>query len=213
MKFTIRYTRVCVETVDEVNYEMADVLAEERAAAIAERDFGRENINAKETLTVYGVEEGEYELFSPDDLREHVLYQLRDPRDRTMRYIGVTTEDRFENGNRLKEHMSAAEHNDGLRQWIEDLNKSGLQPLQERILSHLSRDEVYYRETRTIRQLLSEGVPLFNKIKTSSPSRGEDPNRPSRFLMINLSSPESALLLVKNALPAFRNELRKWLEM
>ena len=213
MKFTITYTRLFMETVDEINYEMVNLLAEERVLDIAEHDFGKENPNAKETLTVYDVEEGEYELFSPEDPHEHVLYRLRDPRDRATRYIGVTTEDRFENEGRLKEHMGNAEHNDGLRQWIEDLSKSGLQPLQERILSHLSRQEAYFRETRAIHLLLSQGTPLLNKIKTFPPSRKEVPNRPPRFLMVNLSSPESALLLVKNAPLAFRDELCKWLEI
>jgi hypothetical protein len=53
-----------------------------------------------------------------------VIYLLVDPRDRTVRYAGVTTD----LARRLAEHLQASQTNPRMRQWIGELGALGLKP-------------------------------------------------------------------------------------
>lgn len=98
---------------------------------------------------------------------QHLVYKLSDPRDRIIRYVGVTTEKNFDTLQRFHAHMRLSETNAELREWMLSLVKLGIKPLQERVSAHLSEEEARIREARLICELYREGVPLFNKARPS----------------------------------------------
>lgn len=75
------------------------------------------------------------------------LYLLRDPRDRVVRYFGVTVNPRV----RLQLHIHSKRGNTRKVQWCQELRSLGLQPIME-ILHETSRAEAEAMEMTLIEE-------------------------------------------------------------
>ncbi len=98
------------------------------------------------------------------------IYQLADPHDGTIRYIGYSRDAQ----QRYRQHLSCKEGNYAKNTWIRELKAQGMKP----VLSILGREEYEIlareRETYWIYRYAKQGMPLFNWMK--NPLRyGNDP--------------------------------------
>lgn len=93
--------------------------------------------------------------------RTYTIYALTDPRDNGVRYIGITVNP----DERLKQHIWG-DINLPKRDWIRELNQSGLAPIMCSIETAETEGEALEREAYWIQQYLSKGVRLVNILMT-----------------------------------------------
>lgn len=89
--------------------------------------------------------------------RRGTVYTLTDPRDRSVRYVGKTTQPLLE---RLAGHL-ASPTNPAMRMWINTLGRQGLAPHIEPIAT-VPADKLSAEEDRLIRQYAKDGHRLLN---------------------------------------------------
>ncbi len=93
--------------------------------------------------------------------RTYTIYALTDPRDNGVRYIGITVNP----DERLKQHIWG-DMNIRKREWIHELNRSGLAPIMYTIETAETEGEALEREAHWIQHYLSKGVKLVNILMT-----------------------------------------------
>lgn len=90
--------------------------------------------------------------------QEAAIYALIDPRDRRLRYIGMTGRPT----QRLKEHVAGDEANQRKQEWMIDLVKAGLRPIM-RILEVLpTYEQALEREDCWIQACIQAGLDILN---------------------------------------------------
>lgn len=111
--------------------------------------------------------------------REYQIYALIDPRDRTIRYVGISKDARV----RPAQHLNEVENRK--RAWLFDLKQQGLQPDIE-ILETVTSDQdvislALEREEYWIQRFLDAGARLTN-------TRLGNPQKPRHdFLLLYLT--------------------------
>ena len=103
--------------------------------------------------------------------QQYTIYALIDPRDDTIRYVGMSKDAQF----RLFQHLhrTAGGESKQARHWINELQQSNLTPILK-ILETIERTDDAYsvaceREHYWIEKLLRAGVPLLNVKGVSGP--------------------------------------------
>jgi predicted GIY-YIG superfamily endonuclease len=103
-------------------------------------------------------------------MKEHTytIYALIDPRDTSIRYIGITDNP----DKRLEEHLRGRGGNVPKREWIYELRQLGLIPMMQPIETGLSLAVALERETLWIQHYLNAGIQLVNLLVCPSGSDG-----------------------------------------
>ena len=97
----------------------------------------------------------------------YYVYALIDPRDRTIRYIGMSRQPKL----RLIEHRHFKQHRQR-HDWIAELQQQQLEPIIHIIEEvHDTRRYAYTRETYWIHQYAAQGAPLLNVLPGKRKSR------------------------------------------
>ena len=88
----------------------------------------------------------------------HFVYALLDPRDQSIRYIGMSRQPE----KRLREHMKDTNHKQK-HAWLKELKAQGLEPIVK-IVEKAGKDrkQAFSRETYWIHHYLEQGALLFN---------------------------------------------------
>lgn len=89
--------------------------------------------------------------------RTYIIYALIDPRDDSVRYIGLTEYPDI----RLKQHVQG-DGNIPKRKWINELNRLGLSPIMQTIETVRTLADAFEREGYWIQYYLSAGARLVN---------------------------------------------------
>jgi GIY-YIG catalytic domain len=91
--------------------------------------------------------------------RTYTVYALIDPRDNSIRYIGIAEHPAI----RLEQHLQSSGGNIPKRQWINELRQLGLTPMMQPIETGLSLPVALEHETMWIQHYLSAGIALVNR--------------------------------------------------
>lgn len=102
-------------------------------------------------------------------VRLYTIYSLIDPRDDTVKYIGLTEYPDI----RLKQHIMG-DGNIPKREWINELEKLGLAPVMRTIEMVHTLSEAFNREAYWIQYYLGRGVRLVNIRLTPSVVHDKD---------------------------------------
>src|SRR5260370_18737051 len=94
--------------------------------------------------------------------RGYTIYALIDPRDSSIRYIGITDNP----DQRLKEHLRGRGGNPPKRNWVYELRQLGLVPIMQPLETVLSLPAALERESFLIRHYLNSGNELVNLLVT-----------------------------------------------
>lgn len=96
----------------------------------------------------------------------HYIYTLSDPRDGTVRYVGIT----LDTGIRYYEHIHNGENSRSNKSlWIEDVIASGLKPVLFTIDTAETREEAQIKEKHWIQYYIKENAPLTNTLNLHIP--------------------------------------------
>jgi hypothetical protein len=90
--------------------------------------------------------------------RGYTIYALIDPRDSSIRYIGITDNP----DQRLKEHLRGRGGNPPKRNWVYELRQIGLVPIMQPLETGLSLPAALERESFLIQHYLNSGNALVN---------------------------------------------------
>ena len=90
--------------------------------------------------------------------RGYTIYALIDPRDSSIRYIGITDNP----DQRLKEHLRGRGGNPPKRNWVYELHQLGLVPIMQPLETGLSLPAALERESFLIQHYLNSGNALVN---------------------------------------------------
>lgn len=96
----------------------------------------------------------------------YTVYVLIDPRDGTVRYVGITNQT---TNRRLDQHLKRTDGNNEKSGWIDELILAGLKPRIKAIEEVLTLKEANERETYWIQHYLARNTPITNRAKTSGP--------------------------------------------
>jgi|SRR6266571_3174639 len=97
----------------------------------------------------------------------YYVYALIDPRDQTIRYIGMSRQPKL----RLIEHRHFKQHRQR-HDWMAELQQQQLEPIIHIIEEvHDTRRYAYTRETYWIHQYAAQGAPLLNVLPGKRKSR------------------------------------------
>lgn len=102
------------------------------------------------------------------DNRTYTVYALIDPRDNTVRYVGIT--ERPIN-KRLAGHLLGNDGNKTKIAWISELAQIGISPIIRPLEQVKGRKETLEREQEWIQHFLSLGAPLTNIMGNPSASK------------------------------------------
>jgi len=99
-------------------------------------------------------------LTSIEIMKEHIytIYALIDPRDGSIRYIGITDNP----AQRIKEHLRGRGGNPLKREWVYELRRLGLAPIMQPLETGLSLSAALERESLLIQHYLNSGNALVN---------------------------------------------------
>lgn len=92
--------------------------------------------------------------------KPYTIYALIDPRDYTVRYIGIT-DDVYQ---RFKEHLRCDGYNPGKDAWIEELKQANVMLIMKTLEVVETVDQARERETHWIHYHRFLGIPLFNLV-------------------------------------------------
>lgn len=86
------------------------------------------------------------------------VYSLIDPRDNSIRYIGIT-EDVY---SRMRQHSRCEGNNGAKNAWVQELQKQQLMFIMHSIEKVRTFEQALEREAYWIRFYLAQGIPLLN---------------------------------------------------
>lgn len=93
------------------------------------------------------------------DNQIYTVYTLIDPRDNTVRYVGITA---GPINRRLAEHLVGNDGNKAKIAWVSELNQLGISPIIKPLEEVKGRKETLEREQYWIQYFLDRGAPLTN---------------------------------------------------
>lgn len=115
--------------------------------------------------------------------RGYTIYALIDPRDNSIRYIGITNNP----DQRLDEHLSGRGNNPPKREWVYELRRLGLAPIMQPLETGLTLPVALERESFLIQHYLNAGYALLNLRITPYLSYITRKNIPPRQAFMNRS--------------------------
>lgn len=103
--------------------------------------------------------------------KQYQIYALVDPRDQTIRYVGVSNDVK----RRFYEHLQCIGIGQQERRWIEELDRRRLAPIIQILetieISSNQRDVAHKRERYWINEMLRRGCSLLNHSIEAEPVR------------------------------------------
>lgn len=102
-------------------------------------------------------------------MKKTIIYTLEDPRNNTVKYIGITTNTL---ANRLSHHCSCLKRNNYKINWIRQLKKLNLKPIIKELDVCDTFKEALYFERYWIKQFKSWGFNLVNSTEGGEGSLG-----------------------------------------
>lgn len=91
--------------------------------------------------------------------KTYTIYKLVDPRDKTIRYVGMTTNPEL----RLGQHIYTKQGNTKKDAWIKDLRENGYKPQMETIEETTDEKEARRIEAGWCAWYFREGQPILNR--------------------------------------------------
>lgn len=113
----------------------------------------------------------------------YVVYALIDPRDNTVRYVGIT-DDVYA---RFLQHIKGMDENYGKSVWIQELRALNKMVIMETLEECEANEKACERESYWIRHFEMLQEPLMNISKTSSPRKAKKTNlRMGRSILLDV---------------------------
>jgi predicted GIY-YIG superfamily endonuclease len=133
----------------------------------------------------------------------YVIYVLIDPRDNTVRYVGVTEDVSA----RFQQHINCAAANYAKNAWIHELRAANKMVIMQTLEEVEDRERALEREGYWITHFEMLREPVMNICKTSSPRRSKKTNlRVGRQISMDIASAAvQAIQLAHLAYPAVRD--------
>ena len=128
-------------------------------------------------------------------MQEYSFYQLVDPRDNTIRYVGLSSAVL----NRFAEHvLSGGRVNKVKAQWIEELKQAGLLPTLQVLETNIpSLDEARCKEARWISHIQASGAQLTNVAHTGQErlrrTKSLKPDTPLKEIRLSLGASQEGV--------------------